>query len=361
MLSLDKTLATGIGSLPYQDKHEAINFVLSCFKDDIIFWPQLPKKSFLEHMVPQFSEKLPGAVIDVKQKKISVDTKREDFSQELEACFQHYLDEDLDYFAISYEYASGLYGLLDVLGQNLASVARTEEFRQRIIKGQIVGPITFGMMLLTEENQPAIYHPELKEALIKLLSMKARWQIKKLQVKPVLQQGLRRNKLQVEEPKVIIFIDEPYLASFGSSFFTLKREDVINCLNEIIEAIHSQGAACGIHCCANTDWSVILSTNLDILSFDAYGYLDNLLLYAKELDNFLDKGGILSLGIVPNNEEAEKRGKKAELVARIKEVVKNRSNINKMLITPSCGCGTLDVRLSEEINHLCREVAKELS
>lgn len=333
MFLLEKNFATGIGSLPYLDPKEAVDFVLSCFKGDIAFWPQLPKKSFLESMMVQFSEKLPGVAVDLKNKNIFVDTKKSSFAREVEECFQNYLDGNLDYFAISREYASGLYALLEEKSSSSL----------RIIKGQIVGPITLGMNLLDIDKQPIIYHPELKECMVKLLSMKAAWQIRKL-------------KSKNSKVKTIIFIDEPYLSCSGSSFFTLKREDVIASLNEIIGVVHKEGAAVGIHCCGNTDWSLILSTDLDILSFDAYEYLDNLLLYRDALDKYLARGGILSFGIAPNNEEAQKRGIEEDLANRIRSA-KDKLKIDKFLVTSSCGCGTLDIRLSEKISRLSVETA----
>ena len=342
MSFLNKTLSTGIGSFPHQNTDDALGFILSCFKDDIIFWPQLPKKSFLEQMTFQFSEKLPGVVIDSRNKKISVDTQKNSFTGELEECFQHYLDEDLDFFSVSREYASGLYALTDVLSKDKDLV------KHGIIKGQIVGPITLGMMILTEKQQPIIYHPELKEALVKLLSMKAAWQVEKLK-------KINSNN------KIIIFIDEPYLVSFGSSFFTLKKEDVVDILNEVIDVTHKQGALCGIHCCANTDWSLIFSSRVDIVSFDAYGYLDNLMLYTDELKGFLNRGGVLSFGLIPNSEEAENNNKKAELIAKVEEARKKLDNIGEVLITSSCGCGTLDLGLSETVSRLSCEIAHSLS
>ncbi|MGD0918697.1 MAG: hypothetical protein ABSB22_19790 [Thermodesulfobacteriota bacterium] len=40
----------------------------------------------------------------------------------------------------------------------------------------------------------------------------------------------------------------------------------------------------------NTVWSLLLETRLDILSFDAYSYLENLSLYPKGLKTFLERG-----------------------------------------------------------------------
>lgn len=339
MSFLTKTLATAIGSLPYQGTKEAVDFVFSCFKNDVIFWPQLPRRSFLEQMTVQYCEKFPGIKIDLAQKKVWVDTKSKNYSERLEALFSHYLDDDVDYFSISPDYASGLYEFTDRL---------KPECDASLIKGQIVGPVTLGMMLLDDASKPVIYQPDLKDAVVKLLSMKARWQIRKL-------------KGQNLKVKTIIFIDEPYLVSFGSSFFTLKREDVLAILNEVIAAVHSEGALCGIHCCANTDWSLILDTDIDILSFDAYGYLDNLLLYGGSLNKFILRGGVLSCGIVPNNEEAYDKAMKDKLAARIKQDKKKIPGLDKLLITASCGCGSLDVKLSEAINCTCVELARDLN
>ena len=73
-------------------------------------------------------------------------------------------------------------------------------------------------------------------------------------------------------------------------------------LDEVFAAIHAEDALAGVHCCANTDWSVLLATQVDILNLDAYGYLENLALYPDELRQFIDRGGYVAWGIVPNNE-----------------------------------------------------------
>ena len=48
---------TGIGSLPHTDPVEACKIILDSV--DIPFWPQLPHRSFLESMVPMYSEGFP--------------------------------------------------------------------------------------------------------------------------------------------------------------------------------------------------------------------------------------------------------------------------------------------------------------
>jgi hypothetical protein len=97
----------------------------------------------------------------------------------------------------------------------------------------------------------------------------------------------------------MIFFDEPSLSAFGSAFSGLNREDVVRSLNECFAAVKGLK---GTHCCGNTDWNVLLSTHLDILSFDVYNYLETLSLYPKDLRAFLERGSTLAWGIVLTSE-----------------------------------------------------------
>ncbi len=136
----------------------------------------------------------------------------------------------------------------------------------------------------------SLYHEQLVDPIVKQLAFNARWQVRQL-------------KHAARRSNVIIFVDEPYLASFGSAFISLSREQVVDMLNEVFAAIHAEGALAGVHCCGNTDWSVLMETSADILNLDACSYLENLALYPGEVRAFLDRGGDLAWGIIPNNEE----------------------------------------------------------
>lgn len=339
-MSNPQFFATGIGSLPYILPQDAFEFINTSFKADIPFWPQLPKKSFRENMYVQFSQNFPGMDIDEKEKKFSIDTAHPNFNQELELCFMNYLDSNLEYFKVGQDFASGFYEFL-TQAPNLANAP--------YLKGQVIGPITFGLVLLDQRQQPAIYNATISDCLTKFLSMKARWQIQKL-------------KAQCPpKTKIIIFIDEPYLVSYGSSFFTLDRVEVVNRINEVINAIHEGGALAGIHCCGNTDWLLVLDTDLDILSFDAANYLDTFLIYRPKLKRFLDRGGWIAWGIVSNaqgvNWDSDNAPDKLFQIIQSKcaDLLKNTS-----LITPSCGCAGLDINFSEKVHRVSVELAQVL-
>jgi methionine synthase II (cobalamin-independent) len=334
-------VATGIGSFPHQDEKEVIPLILRNFPD-IPFWPQLPKRSFLEGMVVQYSGGFPSLRWNEKEQRVWVDTSQ-GFDKEIERFYQHLEEGELKPFEITKDFARGLRILKD-----LAPEDHRKELKY--IKGQITGPITFGLALADPEGKSIFYDPTLRDILIKHLSLKAQWMEK------------RFNDLFPGIP-TIIFFDEPSLSSFGSAFSGLNREEVVQSLNECFGAVKGLK---GTHCCGNTDWSVLLSTNLDILSFDAYDYLETLSLYPKELKAFLERGGILAWGIIPTSERVAKEDAHS-LVVRFKRGIETLSNkgidpvlLQRAILTPSCGTASLPISLAERVCQLTAEVSKRL-
>lgn len=338
-LRLNKFLACGIGSLPYSSPQEACDIVLRYLGEDIPFWPQLPKRDFKENMYVQYSQGLPGAVINEAGQSIYIDTESPDYAKEVESLYEHYLAEDLDYFAISRDYAAGLYEF---------AANRLPQTANRFIKGHTIGPISFGLTVTDRDKKASIYNQEFRDCMVKALAMKARWQARKL----------RGTTPQGEGRRIIIFIDEPYLVSIGSSFFNIKTEDVVGMLNEVIASIHQEGAFAGIHCCGNTDWSIVLKTAIDILNYDAYNYPESIFLYRRELDAFLERGGIIAWGVVPNNAE----GPLPPVENLLERLDKYRPYLSHPgLITPSCGLSGVSIERSEEILALTARAARCLS
>lgn len=318
------------------DKKEAVEFILSNFKNHIPFWPQLPKTSFLESMHVQFSEKFPGLSVDLSRKNIYIDTQRSSFVEEFEACYNSFSTNQSDYFAISQNYAAGFHEFIkQIAGKNL-----------KFVKGQVVGPITFGMTLLDEKKKPLLFNRELKEIIPQFLSFKAKWQINEFK--------------KATKAEIIIFIDEPYLVAVGTDqFSSFDKSTIISQINSVVGVIHKENALAGIHCCGNTDWSIILETDIDILSFDAFGFMDSLLIYRDSLNKFVQRGGVLSLGIVPNRQDYNLEGYAEKAV----KILKNEPLLlkNGAIITPSCGCGTLGEDTAKKIHLLTIKIAESLA
>jgi methionine synthase II (cobalamin-independent) len=310
-------LPTAIGSMPHTDPSEACSQV-SRYLKDIPAWPQLPRRSPKENMYAQYSEGFPGAV--VKEDSIYID-RTQDLDKPLEKLYSAYLDNDFNKYPISPDYAAGLHRFLAL--ENLTPLA---------VKGQVTGPITWGLTVADSEGKAIIYDDILGDAMAKFLRLKASWQEKELR-------KIFRN--------TIIFVDEPYMASFGSVAVPLSREKVVSLLDEVFAGIRELK---GVHCCGNTDWSVLLGTSVDIVSFDAYNYAQSLSLYPSEIKSFLDRKGAIAWGIVPNDEPSLAGETVASLKDRLEEAmapftrkgVPFRQLIEQGLLTPSCGLASLD-------------------
>ncbi|MCX5679458.1 MAG: methionine synthase [Candidatus Omnitrophica bacterium] len=312
--------ATGVGSVPFTDPKTACRVICENFKS-IPFWPQLPKRSFLENMYVQYAEGLPGLSIDEEKKTIHIDTSK--VAAEIENVYSKYLDGDVEFFRISEARAKGLYEFPEAL-------KGCKDIKH--IKGHITGPLSYGLFLTDQNKRPVIYDKDLFEILTKTLVMKARWQIR---------------RLKKIHPSVIIFIDEPYLVSIGSSFVNISAENAADKLDELVDAIKKEGAICGIHCCGNTDWSILLKRDIDILNFDAYNFMKEFSLYHADIKNFTSRGGTIAWGMVPTSEAIDTETRKS-LIERYEEAVKMLSdkgvdrNLISSLVTPSCGVGAMD-------------------
>jgi methionine synthase II (cobalamin-independent) len=325
-------LPTVIGSTPHTDPSRACAQV-SRYLKDIPAWPQLPKRSFLENMYVQFSEGFPGVVLE--ENSIYVDRSR-DLSKPLERLYAAYLEDDFGKYPVGPEYAAGLHAFLDLKGLS-----------PLVVKGQVTGPFSWGLTVTDKDKRSVIYDDVLGDAVARLLRLKAGWQEKQLH-------QISRN--------TIIFVDEPYMSTFGSAYVSISREKVISLLEEVFGGISGLK---GVHCCANTDWSVLLDTSADILSFDTYNYAESLTLYPAEVKRFLDRGGTIAWGIVPNEVGALDREVVASLKDRLEEAmapftrkgIPFKQLIKQSLLTPSC---TL-TPLSEEAAGHTLELLVELS
>lgn len=310
-------LPTIIGSMPHTDPAAACEQVLK-YLEDIPAWPQLPRRSFRENMNAQFSEGFPG--ISLANDNLTVD-RTKDIDDELERLYTAYLEEDVAQYPTTPGYAAGLHAFL--ADGKMAPLA---------VKGQITGPLTWGLSVVDEAGKAILYDDILGDAVPKFLRLKAGWQEK---------------QLARISPRTIIFVDEPYMASFGSMAVSLSKQEVADLIDEVFRGI--KGIK-GVHCCGNTDWSALLGTSLDILSFDAYNFAESLSLYPKEVGKFLDRKGVIAWGVVPNDSPSLGKETAAALKDRLEEAMAPftrdgfpfKQLVAQSLITPSCTLASLE-------------------
>lgn len=345
-----------IGSLPVNDPQTAIKEWILTSTPEIPIWPQLPANPY-EHMLHQFSENLPGVVeesIETPESRIYYDSEAPGFDEAQLAFYEEYLQvmEDPELlltsrFAVNPKRAQGIYTLAEMAANLTGPIA---------VKGQITGPFTMLTGVHDRQDRLGYYNETTRDIVVKGLAMKAAWQALFLH---------RQSRLPV-----LIFIDEPALAGLGSSaFISIAAGDIRTDINEVAAALHSVGALAGVHVCANTEWDILLGSDIDILSFDAYGYFDRLILLNQQLHAYLDQGKILAWGIVPTSDhEAIEKESCASLVSlwekQAAELVRPGRDLaailHQTLITPSCGTGSLPPGLARKVLDLTRDVSQAL-
>ena len=345
-----KGLPALIGSLPMDD-HPAAVRLMDAATPAIPLWIQLP--GFAEEgMMAQFLPGMPAVASEGD--KVYVNTADSRFDEEMLAFFEEYMavtegaqDINESRFALTAETAPGFFEFLRYLdARESAPVA---------VKGQVTGPFTFSTGVVDNEGRALFYNDQLRDTAVKLIAMKARWQVRQLKTYGV---------------PVIIFLDEPGLAGFGSSaFISVSREEVDQCLGEVIDAIHAEGGIAGIHVCANSEWSIVLDSAADITSFDAYSFFDKFMLYADSVKRFIADGGILAWGIVPTSDrDAIAKETASSLMSlwqdefnKVEALGLERSQVlDKSLITPSCGTGSLPFDDASRVLDLTRELSAKI-
>jgi methionine synthase II (cobalamin-independent) len=344
-------LATAIGSLPLTDPAKAVDLVLASIPDAPI-WPQLPRLGLNEQMEIQYSEGMPNAVIDRDKGRLYFDTAK-DYSEAFASFYETYMAGaeakagagDFSAMAISPAFSKGIYAL----EARLKAEAKPRPF----VKVQTTGPCSFALTL-TDENKRAIYYnEEFRDVIIKALAMKCRWQIQKFK-------SFGR--------EIICFIDEPILSAFGSStYVSVKREDVVAHLKEVIDAVHAEGGLAGIHCCGNTEWSILTDAGVDILNFDAFGFGETIAMYPEAIKALLQRGGAIAWGVVPTSKAIREQTpeKLAEHLEKMMDHLAGKGIDKKLIldqafVTPSCGTGSMEVADAVKVFETLHSVSKLL-
>lgn len=326
-------LTTGIGSLPHTDPEGACRLVIETF--DIPFWPQLPKISFHEFMIPQYAEGIPFLKIDDRRETIWIERDESDaLTRFYETCSEDWR------LAVSENYAKGFHTFINII--------KDKHFVY--LKGHATGPLTFTLGLKDSDGRLVYFDEELREISLIVLKSKIRWQIEIL-------------KHYAEQ--VIIFIDEPVLSALGSSsYIGVSPEEALRLLREISDAVKDAGGISGLHCCSKADWPLVINSGVSIISFDAYDYVETISLYPAEFTGFLKSGGYLAWGIVPTTDAI--RDENAGSIKRrfdksmetLSKSIPSNLLLSQILLTPSCGTGSRSIEEAEKVFRTLMELKK---
>jgi hypothetical protein len=251
-------MTTAMGIMPHRDIEQALALVLSL---DIPFWPQLPNVSLYEDMYIQSSQNFPGINVDMDTGTLRFSTDQ--FHQELDQYFEK--REDPEAMTLSHEYSVVYHRFLEA---DLSSYAA--------IRGQITGPVSFGMKVLDDELKPIIYNEEVRALLFDFLQTKLNVQYRELQEK---------------HPNAFMWADEPGLSSVFSALVGYNDQQAKSDYRSFVEGIEGPKA---LHLCANVDLPYLLDLGIEILSFDAYQIEFMPQEWAQSVAQFVNRDGIIS-------------------------------------------------------------------
>lgn len=271
---------SAMGILPHKDVDKALEMA---FTLDIPFWPQLPHVSYYEDMYVQFSEHFPGITIDEEEKRIAFDTKL--FYEQLPEYFE--LSANPDIFGLSEKYAYVFHRFLE---HDLSQYPA--------IKGQVMGPISFGLRITDENLKPMIFHDDVRMLLFEFTREKINHQY---------------GVLRKHNPNPIIFFDEPGLEFVFNSISGYTSDMAKRDLADLLAGIDGIK---GVHLCGNPDWDFLLNADIDILSFDAYNRGDVIVRY-DSIRRFINDGKVLAWGIVPTHIELLEKETEDSIIARL--------------------------------------------
>ncbi len=257
---------TAMGILPHQDVQRALEIALSL---DIPFWPQLPKVSYFEDMYVQALENFPGVKIDAVHQKIHFDLSR--FYEELPSYFEK--AEDPQTFRLTREFSLVYHRFLE---RDLSHYSA--------VRGQMISPISLGMKIVDECQKSINYHDEVREVLFDFIQKKVNQQFRELR---------ERN------PNAFVWVDDPGLALIFNALSGYNEFQAKTDFDRFLEGLEGPK---GVHLCAKPDWDFLLKSKMDILSFDSFN-CGALIINYPSLKDFLDRGGVVSWGIVPTYAE----------------------------------------------------------
>ena len=328
---------TMMGAVPYREMDRAAEIILECF-------PEAPSLPIMTRNIRWMLEGIPCLVFDRERRIVYFDlsTEREgeilDFYDRIEA-------DDLDYFATTSKAAPFFHQMIERI-----QGSRTSQLKWVIFHTS--GPLLFGDMLKQADGTPSIHNETLRDILIKGLNAKARWLEKKI-------------RAEIPGVEVVADLPETTLVNFTSSAGTGSREEIIEAINLSFENING---LTWVHCCANIDWSLLLDSRVQVVNFDAYQHAEQVALYAKEIQSFIKRGGMLGWGIVPVVSDHLKGETTESLIQRLEEGIERfvqqgideKTLAESSWVLPSCETVLLTPEESDRALKITSEISQAM-
>jgi hypothetical protein len=329
-----------LGALPHRSAAQAVA-ASRRHAGELLAWPQLPQRSFREQSLAQSVVGFPGLVLDASRDHLHVD--RAVAVRGLDQLGLAYLENNVSFAALAPNDAAGL-SELQRQRDGLRGV--------RAIKGQLLGPISVAAQLTDEQHRPLLYDDTLFDAVAQFLSLRANWQ---------------ERHLSDLAATTIICLDEPLLDVVGQPFLPLDWDRVRGQIEVVFDGVSGCRA---IFASGNADWAGVLETSADMIIADMFSSSHALAAAAGALAAFLERGGVVGIGIVPTDEDALAQATPDSLARRVGALARELAAhgirpellLAQAVITSSGTLGRLNVPAAEralqmaaELSHLLRE------
>ena len=303
-------LVTGVGSLPHTDSARAASFVLDT--TTVPYLPQLPNRHSEERMLVQWGDGLCGCG--------AVDTGiglgyGEPVGQRAEAF-------------------GGADALLGMLGDHVPAV-----------KTQATGPVTLALGLL------AAGHPG--EGLLDCVATGLIARV---------DDHIASVAAHLPETDITVIFDEPGLSGLLVPGFPITGEDTKRVLREVLRAAPVRA---GIHCCADTDWSVVASAAPSLISWDINSLGAAFLEHTEAIAAATWEGTGFIWGVAPTQTQPVP----SDLEVRLQRVVgrlvmsgaKMAGLLEGAMYSPACGLAGLSEGQAETVAQTVVQLAEELA
>ncbi|ABZ83567.1 conserved hypothetical protein [Heliomicrobium modesticaldum Ice1] len=256
------------------------------------------------------------------------------------------------------------------------------------VKAQLAGPLTTARYVTDERGQSLLDDLQLRELVLASAALQASWMASDLRRLPW---------------PVMIFVDEPGLSGVGrksddpagcaprgaaeldgaagAGLGPIENRGDADCDGNVVDvdlarrfvqtmaqAVGQTGALAGLHCCADTDWSLVLDSGVHVISFDACRHFEGIVRHAEAVARFLSRGGLLAWGLVPTEPSelavATTEGLLQKLAGQMAVMedcgVSGDAMRRQLILTPACGYGLRTVAEAERAYHLLGQLASRL-
>ena len=305
-----RPLVTGVGSLPHTDPDAAAGFVLAT--TTVPYLPQLPLRHPEERMLVQWGDGLCGCG--------AVDTSI-----------------GLEYGAPAGPRAEGFVGA-DVMLSNLSDDVPA-------VKTQATGPVTLALGLLAAGHPGRGLLDCVTTGLIDYVD-----------------DHISTVASSLPGAEITLVFDEPGLSGLLVPGFPISASDAREALRITIEAAPVRA---GVHCCADTDWSVVTAAGASLISWDVNALGAAFADHAEALAGATWAGTRFIWGVVPTQTQPIP----SDLEIRLQRIVgrlvmsgaKMAGLLDGAMFSPACGLAGLTEGQAEIVARTVVEIAGELA